>query len=360
QSVEYQYFLPDENGELDEWGVVYFKECSARITTTPVMSCSFDEDGNIVESQVFDEENEIMLYLQHLYDENNRVKEIIYSDKSFPPHPIIETFAYDKKGNTINQHRELENKEISRDVTKKYDKNNNIIKEIILDVNKNRNIKEKKEIIYAYNSNNLCIKKDILINGKKLSYTIYKYDDSKNLILQQFFYKDKLKNEYSFAYYSNEEIKSSKFDEIYNYSTEYLKGALKGVKQEVQKTYNSDGELEEYYIKKIDINGYWLEKANIDENNNEKEKYVYTYDKKYNLIKKEYYKNNILTHWETYSYNEKGLKTQEISYLKDGKIDFYEDKTYKYDKKGNPIEEKSTNKEGNILYLYKINYTYYE
>ena len=78
------------------------------------------------------------------------------------------------------------------------------------------------------------------------------------------------------------------------------------------------------------------------------------------LIKKEFYKGTVVDRWETYSYNEKGLKTQEINYLKDGKIDFYEDKTYKYDEKGNPIEEKAVDKEGEVLYLYKINYTYYK
>ena len=123
-----------------------------------------------------------------------------------------------------------------------------------------------------------------------------------------------------------------------------------------------------YIVEAIKVSGYKpgndvaiaLDVAASEFYDKEKEKYVYTYDKKYNLIKKEYYKDNSLDHWDTYSYNEKGLKTQEINYLKDGEIDFYEDKTYKYDKNGNPIEEKVTNKEGKVLCLYKINYTYYE
>lgn len=210
------------------------------------------------------------------------------------------------------------------------------------------------------NKNKLCLRKDIFINGKKQSYITYQYDDKKNLTLQQVFYKNKLKNEYSFTYYSQQEMKSSKYDETYNYWTEGKKGNLKGVKQEIQKKYNEKGILREHYIKKIDINGYLLEKASIGDNNEAEEKYVYTYDSKYNLIKKEFYKGTVVDRWETYSYNEKGLKTQEINYLKDGKIDFYEDKTYKYDEKGNPIEEKAVDKEGEVLYLYKINYTYYK
>ena len=358
QSVEYQYFLPDEKGELDERGIVYFEDCSSIITIEPVMSCSFDKAGNITESQVFSEKEEMMLYLQHSYDENNRVTRIVYSDKSYPPNPVIETFTYDKRGNMIKQHRELEDKNILRDVIKEYNKNNKIIKEIILDIDKYQDKKRKEEVTYTYNSHNLCIRKDIVIDKNK-SYIIYRYDDNKHLILQQAFVGNKLKYEYSFDYYSDEEIKTSKFDEIYNYWTDKLKGMLKGVKQSIEKTYNNEGKLIECIIKNRDINGYLLKKGNMGKNNEEKEKYVYTYDEKYNLIKKEYYKDNSLDHWDTYSFNEKGLKIQEINYLKDGEIDFYEDKTYRYDKKGNPIEEKVTNKEGKVLCLYKINYTYY-
>lgn len=269
-------------------------------------------------------------------------------------------YTYDKNGNVINEHRELENNNISRNSKKEYDKDNNILKETVLNINKYKKVKDKEEVVYTYDKNKLCLRKDIFINGKKESYITYQYDDKKNLTLQQVFYKNKLKNEYSFTYYSQQEMKSSKYDETYNYWTEGKKGNLKGVKQEIQKKYNEKGILREHYIKKIDINGYLLEKASIGDNNEAEEKYVYTYDSKYNLIKKEFYKGTVVDRWETYSYNEKGLKTQEINYLKDGKIDFYEDKTYKYDEKGNPIEEKAVDKEGEVLYLYKINYTYYK
>ena len=360
KSVEYQYFLPDEKGELDEWGVVDFEECSSIITIEPAISCSFDKAGNIIASQVFSKNYEMMLYLQYTYDKNNRVTEVVYTDKSYPPHPVVETFTYDKNGNVINEHRELENNNISRNSKKEYDKDNNILKETVLNINKYKKVKDKEEAVYTYDKNKLCLRKDIFINGKKESYITYQYDDKKNLTLQQVFYKNKLKNEYSFTYYSQQEMKSSKYDETYNYWTEGKKGNLKGVKQEIQKKYNEKGILREHYIKKIDINGYLLEKASIGDNNEAEEKYVYTYDSKYNLIKKEFYKGTVVDRWETYSYNEKGLKTQEINYLKDGKIDFYEDKTYKYDEKGNPIEEKAVDKEGEVLYLYRINYTYYK
>lgn len=158
-----------------------------------------------------------MLYLQYTYDKNNRVTEVVYTDKSYPPHPVVETFTYDKNRNVINEHRELENNNISRNSKKEYDKDNNILKETVLNINKYKKVKDKEEVVYTYDKNKLCLRKDIFINGKKQSYITYQYDDKKSLTLQQVFYKNKLKNEYSFTYYSQQEMKSSKYDETYNY-----------------------------------------------------------------------------------------------------------------------------------------------
>ena len=366
----------------------------------------FNEEGGIIERNIYSTEDSLISKLKYYYDENNNLKQIKYfnvagkKDSSF-------VFEYNDYCKIISEKVTNQFDKITKITTCNYDEKNNLAEKIkynleLLKVDmieryhydENNVLKEIALIqdpdyqwIYHYNNNKEIDKK--YIDGSDITFS-FKYEDSTK-ITQYFNGALFLINEKIFNYEgrliketvlrpdnSIKEFNSYEYDERGNVIQESDKYYTKTINQYDEsnnkigeKEYNENGNIENSF--KYDKNGNtieliyysgrdkWKYTYTYDENNNVKtfimdlgftkasEHYGYWYDDNHNIVKKvDLYKQDTKEEYDyTYQRDGKILEVTKFKYQESKRIPQY---YKKYDINDNVIEKREYDYYGILNY----------
>lgn len=246
----------------------------------------FETDGDYGHSMIFNPKNVKNRFLNHWYNNHNCFY-INYFKEFHENGKAKYEIWYDKKGNLKRKYEYM------------YDKNGRIVQIKESDYNSKYVI---TNITYNFKGKVISTLNYLIDYTNMYSYDTYKYDDSGNLILHNFFDEEGYQYSTFYKYNSNNQLIEKKKHSSYRKITREDGITITKFNDSIG-TYSLIGQ------NKYDSNGNKIETINFKHDTNEvKGRTIYTYDNDNNLTYEGYINDTTLHSYNKYHYNKENLK----------------------------------------------------